>query len=917
MNSNPKLFLLDAYALIFRAYYAFINRPMVNSKGINTSAIFGFTSALIEIIRKEKPDYIAVAFDPPAPTFRNSIYENYKANRLKTPEEIIKSEPYIKLILEALNVEAIQVDGYEADDVIGTLAKKAEEKGWLTYMVTPDKDFAQLVSDKTFMYKPSKGSNENEIIGIQQVKDIFKVDEPFQVIDILALWGDSTDNIPGVPGIGEKTSKELIAEYKTIDNLFANREKLKGRLKENIVKYREQIYLSRKLARIVTEVPLELEPEKLKLKTWNVEKVKEIFRDLEFRTLLSRTLETNTRIPQQGNLFYSEADSGAAKQEQLQNSVYNVPHQYHLVSNHSQLKNLVQSLLNLDAFCFDTETTGLNVREAEIIGLSVAFESRVAYYISLTDQNRKEFLELLRAALESLTIKKIGQNLKFDLQILKKYGIEVEGPMFDTMIAHYLIQPELRHNMDYLAEIYLNYKTIRIEELIGDKGKDQKNMQNVDIQEVKEYACEDADITWQLYGIFSQKINEMNLNRLSEKVEMPLIKVLADMENSGFTISTEGLYNYSEVLKKEIYKTEKEIYQLAGVEFNISSPRQLGEILFDRLKITENAKRTKTKQYSTSEDVLSKIEHKHPIVSKILEYRMLLKLLNTYVDALPALINPETNKIHTSFDQAWVATGRLSSKSPNLQNIPVRDERGREIRKAFIPSNGNVLLSADYSQIELRLMAHFSEDENMIEAFLNQEDIHTATAAKIFKVPFDEVTREMRSQAKTANFGIIYGISAFGLAQRLNISRKVASDLIADYFRTYYKVKEYMNKSIQFAKQKGYVETIMGRRRYLSDINSANAIVRGVAERNAINAPLQGSAADIIKLAMVNIHQIVKGNFKTRMILQVHDELIFDVFKPELEQIAGIVKHEMEHAVDLRVPLTVDIGTGNNWLEAH
>ncbi|MBN2522323.1 MAG: DNA polymerase I [Bacteroidales bacterium] len=917
MGSQPKLFLLDAYALIFRAYYAFINRPMINSKGMNTSAIFGFTSALIEIVKKEKPDYIAVAFDPPTPTFRHNIYKNYKANRLKTPEEIVKSEPYIKKILKALNIEILQVDGYEADDVIGTLAKKAEEKGWMTYMVTPDKDFAQLVSDKTFMYKPSKGGNVNEIIGIQQVKDIFKVDKPHQVIDILALWGDSTDNIPGVPGIGERTSKELIAAYETIENLLSNREALKGKLKESILEYEKQIHLSRQLAKIVTDVPVKLEPEKLKLKHWNVEEVKDIFYDLEFKALLTRLLNTNTENTKQGNLFFSEEIKESEKHEHLQYSASNVTHQYHLVSDPGQLKNLVQSLLTLNAFCFDTETTGLDVRKADVIGIAISYEKGKGYYIPLSEDHRSEFLEILRPAFKCKNIRKIGQNLKFDLQILNKYGIKVEGPFFDTMIAHYLIQPELKHNLDYLAEIYLDYKTISIEELIGKKGRDQKNMRDIDVQEVKEYACEDADITWQLSGILKKKILEMHLDRLSEKIEMPLIKVLAEMEDSGFNISTDTLYKYSEILKKEINTTEKEIHKLAGVQFNISSPRQLGEILFERLKVTENVKRTKSKQYSTSEEVLSKIADKHPIVNKILEYRAQLKLLNTYVDALPALVDPSTNRIHTSFDQAWVATGRLSSKNPNLQNIPVRDERGREIRKAFIPSKGNILLSADYSQIELRLMAHFSGDENMIEAFLNKEDIHTATAARIFKVRFEEVTREMRNKAKTANFGIIYGISSFGLAQRLNISRKEATDLITDYFKTYPKVREYMYKSIQFAKEEGYVETIMGRRRYISDINSANAVVRGVAERNAINTPLQGSAADIIKLAMVNIHKLIGDRFKTCMILQVHDELVFDVYKPELEQITEIVLNEMEHAIDLKVPLTVEIGTGENWLEAH
>lgn len=917
MNLKPKLFLLDAYALIFRAYYAFINRPMVNSKGINTSAIFGFVSALIEVIKKENPDYIGVAFDPPLPTFRHAIYTKYKENRLKTPEEIIKSEPYIKNILKALNILAIEVEGYEADDVIGTLAKKAEEKGWITYMVTPDKDFAQLVSENIFMYKPSRKGGENEILGVQEVKDIFKVDDPKQIIDILALWGDSSDNIPGVPGIGEKTSKELIAKYKSIDNLIANREELTDKMKDNIVNNKDQIHLSRELAKIVTDVPILIEPEMLRLKNWNVEKLKEIFYDLEFKTLFSRILETNREIPQQGSLFQPEIKNELITPSQPKYSVNNVEHQYHLITESEQLKDLVQNIQKLDAFCFDTETTGLDIHKAEILGIAISYKSNRAYYLDLPENKRTELLEVIKPVFQKTAISKIGQNLKFDIQILEKYGIEVKGPLFDTMIAHYLIQPELRHNLDYLAEVYLNYKTIKIEELIGKKGKDQKNMKDIDIVHLKEYACEDADITWQLYGILSDKLKEMNLISLAEKVEMPLIQVLADMEVSGFNISTDSLYKYSEILKNEIYKTESDIHKLAGRKFNISSPKQLGEILFDELKISDNVKRTKSKQYSTSEDVLTKMANKHPIVNKILDYRAQIKLLNTYVDALPALINPKTNRIHTSFDQAWVATGRLSSKNPNLQNIPIRDERGREIRKAFIPSDGNILLSADYSQIELRLMAHFSEDDNMIDAFVNNEDIHAATAAKIFKVPIGAVTRDMRTQAKTANFGIIYGISSFGLAQRLNISRKEAADLISGYFQTYGKVKEYMDRSILFAKEKGYVETIMGRRRYLKDIHSANAIVRGVAERNAINAPLQGSAADIVKYAMVNIHRHIKDKFRTKMILQVHDELIFDVSIHEQEEIIRIVKSEMEQVVNLKVPLTVEFGTGNNWLEAH
>lgn len=919
MDPKPRLFLLDAYALIFRAYYAFINRPMINSKGINTSAIFGFVSTLVEVLKKENPDYLAVAFDPPAPTFRHQMFESYKANRLETPEEIKRSVPYIKQILDAFNIRILEAEGYEADDVIGTIAKMAEGKGWVTYMMTPDKDYAQLVSENIFMYKPGKSGNKHEVMGLAEIREMFQVEDPGQVVDILALWGDSTDNVPGVPGIGEKTSKALIAKYKSIEGLISSRDELKDKQRSAIDHNMDQLLLSRKLVTIDTDVPMNTQLEELKTGSVNQHKIREIFQELEFKTLLNRVLDISDGKNRQGTLFEDTSASFISENSINRRTAHNTEHNYRIISDDIQLDKLVDLMQKLDSFCFDTETTGLEARKAEIIGMAISFQNQEAYYIQFPEnkEDKKMMLEKIKPVLENPSTRKIGQNLKYDIQVLKKYGITVAGEYFDTMVAHYLIQPELKHNMDYLAEVYLDYETIKIEELIGPRGKQQKGMNEVDAGIIKEYAGEDADITWQLSGIFQEKLKELNLEKLSGKIEMPLIRVLADMEETGFRINTEDLRRYAHTLRNEIGITEREIFKLAGQDFNISSPKQLGEILFERLKIAEGVKKTKSRQYSTSEEVLSKIAGKHPIVGLILDFRAQMKLLNTYVEALPALVDPETGRIHTSFDQAWVATGRLSSRNPNLQNIPVRDERGREIRKSFIPSKQHILLSADYSQIELRLMAHMSGDEHMIEAFLNDEDIHASTAAKIFKVPVDQVTREMRNKAKTANFGIIYGISAFGLSQRLNITRKEASGLIEDYFSNYIKVREYLDRSIEMARELGYVETIMGRRRYLKDIHSANAVVRGVAERNAINAPLQGSAADIIKYAMVKIYERISGKFRTKMILQVHDELIFDVFEPELDEIRHIVRHEMEHVVSLKVPLTVETGLGKNWLEAH
>ena len=915
-----KLFLLDAYALIFRSYYAFINRPIKNSKGQNTSAIYGFTATLDELIRKENPDYIAVVFDYPGPNFRNILYPEYKANRMKTPEEIKTSVPYIKKVLEGYNIPVIEIDGYEADDVIGTIAKRGEEEGFRVFMMTPDKDYGQLVSDNILMYKPAKSNNEAEILGKAEILNLYSILDPVQVVDILALWGDASDNIPGAPGIGEKTAKELIVKYGTVENLFDHIHELKGKQRDSIEKNREQIILSKKLATLETHVPMEIDLEKFKRKPLNSAVLKSVFAELEFRTLANRILsQEKPAVTEQGVLFASE-NLGNSSEISNRNTIHEDKHAYKCIENEEELKGLRDFLLTKDKVCFDTETTSLNTFEAELVGISFSVRAHEAWYIPVPPDHVQSLaiLEILRPLFENEGIVKIGQNLKYDIQVLMQYGFVVKGTLFDTMIAHYLIQPELRHNMDYLSEVYLNYKPVAIEELIGKKGKGQLSMRDVKIEKICEYAAEDADVTWQLAERFEPELTKQGLAVLAANVEMPLIQVLADMERTGIKLNTIELNNYAEVLKKEITNLQDGIFTLAGMQFNIASPRQLGEILFEHLKIPARVKKTKTNQYPTGEEILQEIADQHDIIPKILDFRTLQKLLNTYVEALPALINPSTGRVHTSYEQAWVSTGRLSSKNPNLQNIPIRDERGREIRKAFIPRDENyVLLSADYSQIELRIMAHLCEDSNMIEAFRQNQDIHTATAAKIYNVSLSDVSREMRGRAKTANFGIIYGISSFGLSQRLHLTRQEATKLIEGYFNTYPYVRHYMNKNIEKAKANGYVETILGRRRYLPEIHSANALVRGMAERNAINAPIQGSAADIIKLAMVNIFNKIQSGHRSKMILQVHDELVFDVYKPELEEIKGIVKYEMENAITLKVPLVVDIGTGNNWLEAH
>ena len=926
-NHEKRLFLLDAYALIYRAYFAFIRNPRINSKGLNTSAIFGFTNSLDEIIKNEEPSHIAVVFDPPGPNFRHQMYPEYKANREATPEDIKNSVPYIKEILDGFKIPVIEVSGYEADDVIGTLAKKAEQKGFDVFMVTPDKDFTQLISENVFMLKPAKGGNRSEIWKIDEVKKNFHVEQPSQVIDILALWGDAADNIPGAPGIGEKNSKKLISEFGNIENLFRNINLLKGKQKENIENNIEIIRLYKELVTIDQNVDISFNENELIIQEPNIEKLEKVFNELEFRTISERILGRYTigkeiKEPVQRSLFSQNSINQASETQTYGlNNISTIDHDYVIADTPALRKKLTNELIKQKSFCFDTETTGLDVLNDKLVGLSFSYEKHKAFYVPVPDDftETKSILKEFSEVFQNKDILKIGQNLKYDIHILKNYETEINGDLFDTMIAHYLIEPDQRHNLNYLSEVYLNYKPVQIEELIGKKGKDQMNMRSVPLEKIAEYASEDADITYQLKEALNTELDKKNLKILAEKIEMPLIPVLISMERAGVKLDVNTLEQYLKILIEDIKKLEKEIYKLAGNEFNISSPKQLGDILFEKLKISEGARKTKTKQYSTSEDVLIKLRDKHRIIPMVLEYRSLKKLVTTYVETLPKLINNKTGKIHTSFNQAIVATGRLSSVNPNLQNIPIREERGREIRKAFIPTNQDyVLLSVDYSQIELRLMAHMSGDEAIIKAFQQDEDIHIATASKIYNVPVEDVTREMRGRAKTANFGIIYGISSFGLSQRLNISRTDARELIDEYFKTYPGVKKYMDKSIGIAREKGYVETLMGRRRILKDIHSRNSVVRGMAERNAINAPIQGSAADIIKLAMVHIHQKINaGKFKTKMILQVHDELVFDVLKSELEEIQEIVINEMENVISLKVPLKVDYGVGNNWLEAH
>ncbi len=922
---KKKLFLLDAMALIYRAYFAMSRNPRINSKGLNTSAMLGFVNTLYDILKNENPTHIGVAFDTMAPTLRQEGYADYKANREKMPEDLATSIPWIKDIIKGFNIPMLFVDGYEADDVIGTLAKEAEKKGFEVYMMTPDKDFAQLVSENIKMYKPARMGNKAEVWGVEEVQKRYGIERPEQMIDILGLWGDVSDNIPGVPGIGEKTASKLIKEFGSIENLLKNTDKLKGKLKENLEKYADQAMESKHLATIILNVPIEFQEEALKYTGPDEAYLKELFDKLEFKTFAKR-LFTDLSLQKgreqqamQGDLF-SMPEPENSEVPSIK-TIKEVQHTYHLVKTEKEAKKLAAVLEKEKSFAFDTETTGLDPATAELVGISFAIKPHEAWYIPVSENyhEAEKTAAIFKKALENEKIQKIGQNIKFDMAMLKWYDVDVKGPLFDTMIAHYLLQPDMKHSMDYLAEVFLNYKPVSIEELIGKKGKNQKSMRDVDPDVIAEYAAEDADITLQLKEVFEPKLKETGTEKLFNEIEMPLVPVLANMEAEGVKLDTKTLAEFSKKLEKEIENIQQQIYEMAGVEFNIASPKQLGEVLFEKLVISNKPKKTKTGQYSTGEDVLVKLKHRHPIIELILEYRSLTKLKNTYVDALPNLVNPRDGRLHTSYNQAVAATGRLSSNNPNLQNIPIRTERGREIRKAFIPRNKEyILLAADYSQIELRIIAHLSKDKGLMEAFQHGMDIHTATASKVYGVAPEMVTKEMRRNAKMVNFGIIYGISAFGLSERLGIPRKEAAEIINNYFEQYPGVKAYMEKSIQFAREHGYVETILGRRRYLPDINSANSVVRGYAERNAINAPIQGSSADMIKVAMINVfNEMRKQNLRSKMILQVHDELVFDAHRDEVEQLKAIVKDKMLNAITLDVPLVVDMNTGENWLEAH
>jgi DNA polymerase I len=957
---TKKLFLLDAMALIYRAYFAFNKNPRMSSKGVNTSAIFGFANVLLDLLKKEKPTHIGVAFDTMAPTVRKVGFEAYKAHRQETPEDIINSLPYIHELIEGFNIPTLFVDGYEADDVIGTLAKQAEKNGFVTYMMTSDKDFGQLVSEHIFIYKPGKFGSDVEILGVKEVCEKFSLSRPEQVIDLLGLWGDASDNIPGIPGVGEVTAKKLLAEFDSVENLIANAGKISNeKLRQKVIDFQEQAMMSKQLATIILDVPIEFDETKLIMEHPDEPRLKKLFDELEFRTFAQRLSVFLSLKPDgaagekesqsnkvtksqsqesQDDLFTHSADSfssgpGEAVSElqhmnpDIQNggsefdTLATISHTYVLVDSPDKLANLISILEKQNSFCFDTETTGINPNTAELVGMSFSWQPFEAYYVPLPDiyDDALAVVAAFKPVFENNAIQKIGQNLKFDISILKWYDVVVKGPLFDTMLAHYLIQPDMRHGMDLLAETYLNYKPVAIEELIGKKGQNQLSMRTVDVETVKEYAAEDADITFRLKQVFEPMLKETDTRDLFDNIEVPLIPVLASMEADGVRIDPQTLNDYSSELEKEIRILESSIYEDAGTTFNVSSPKQLGEILYERLRIVENPKQTKTKQYSTSEDVLVKLEHKHPIVNKILEYRSLTKLKSTYVDVLPTLINPRDGRVHTSYNQAVASTGRLSSNNPNLQNIPIRTEKGREIRKAFVPRNDNyILLSADYSQIELRIIAHLSRDAGMIGDFNMGLDIHAATAAKVYGIPLQEVTREMRRNAKMVNFGIIYGISAFGLSERLNIARREAAEIIHQYFVKYPDIKAYMDSTIESARRNGYVETMMKRRRYLRDITSGNATIRSFAERNAINAPIQGTAADMIKIAMINIyHEMERLHLKSRMILQVHDELVFDVHKDETETVKPIVVHGMQHAIHLDVPVLVEMNTGKTWLEAH
>lgn len=934
MPEQKKLFLLDAMALIYRAYYAFSRNPRVNSKGMNTSAILGFANALMEVLKKETPTHIAVAFDSVAPTLRKTDFAAYKANREESPEDIITSLPYIKSLLDGFRIPVLIKDGYEADDIIGTLAKQAEKEGVTVYMMTPDKDFGQLVSDNIFMYKPARLGDKAEVWGVKEVCARFEIERPEQLIDILGLWGDASDNIPGVPGIGEKKAKALIQQFDSIENLLENLDQVKEkRSQQSLRDHAEQARVSKALATIILDVPVQWDEESFRVSSPDPKLLIPLFEELEFRTFAKRIFsdpdimpveKTKEALQSSGQMdLFRETDAFSDPAEMAREQLESLMKEkkYAAVITQEHMNTLLDSIKQRGSFCFDTETTGLNTAESELVGIAFSTNKGEASYVPFPD-NRQQALHLashFKGIFEDSEIEKVGQNLKFDIGILKQYGIEVKGKLFDTMLAHYLLQPDMRHNMDVLADTYLHYKTVGIASLIGPKGKKQKSMRDVPLETITAYACEDADITLQLKHVFEPMLEAEGLMDLFNQVETPLIPVLSEMEVQGVRIDKEALDDYASVLEARIKTTEAVIYQLAGLHFNIGSPKQLGDILFDRLKIVKNAKKTKTKQYSTGEDVLSKLADKHPIIDHILDYRSLTKLKSTYVDALPKLINATSGRIHTSYNQAVAATGRLSSNNPNLQNIPIRTEEGRLIRQAFVPrSKEFILLAADYSQIELRIIAALSKDEAMLEAFRQGLDIHTATAAKVFGVQLDDVTKEMRRSAKTVNFGIVYGISAFGLSERLNIPRQEAARMISQYFEQYPGIKQYMDDTIAFARKHEYVSTILGRRRYVKDINSANGVVRGFAERNAINAPVQGSAADMIKLAMIHIYSAMQQeDLKSKMILQVHDELVFDAHRDEVDALKILVEDKMKNAMELPVPVVVDMNTGENWLEAH
>lgn len=951
MSEQKRLFLVDAYALIFRGYYAFIKNPRINSKGLDTSAIMGFMNSLLDVIKRERPDHLAVCFDKGGSTDRVEMFSEYKANRDETPEAIKIAVPYICEILKAMHIPIMVKEGYEADDVIGTLAKKAEKVGYQTFMVTPDKDFAQLVSENIFMYRPKSFGGGYEVWGIPEVQQKFEVERPEQVIDFLGMMGDSSDNIPGLPGVGEKTAKKFIQAYGSMENLLANTHELKGKMKEKVEASRELGMLSKELARIMLDVPVEFDEKDFEMSEPDVEAVTQIFQELEFRRLIDNFLktfgtetETTSKTTEASNADNpkktspkEQASAGAGQfslfggdpsvsktettSEYTRNTAETTSHFYQSVAPGMATQLFINNLMSQKSVCFDTETTSLNPLEAELVGIAFSWDIGKGFYIPFPKKKdeAQELIEQLRPFFEDENIEKIGQNLKYDIKVLKKYQVTIKGKLFDTMLAHYLINPDMRHSMDVLAETYLNYTPISITELIGKKGKNQLSMRDVPLEKQTEYAVEDADITLQLKEHFEEELGEANTQKLFDEIEIPLLRVLADMELEGINLDIAYLNTLSKQLDSDIKTLEANIYKEAGEAFNIASPKQLGDILFDKLKLVDKPKKTKTGQYATSEDILSYLAKDHDIIKHILEYRGLAKLKSTYVDALPLQVAPSTGRVHTDYMQTVAATGRLSSNNPNLQNIPIRTERGRQVRKAFIPRNEDyTLLAADYSQIELRIIAALSDEETMIEAFKNGEDIHASTASKVFNVPLNEVTREQRSNAKTVNFGIIYGVSAFGLSNQTNLSRSEAKELIDTYYETYPKLKSYIGKQVDFARDHGYVQTVLGRRRYLKDINSRNAVVRGAAERNAVNAPIQGSAADIIKVAMINIHKKLEaGHYKTKMLLQVHDELVFDVYKPELEYIKPLIKTEMESAFKLKVPLDVDLDVGDNWLEAH